>query len=129
MHNYKLKFSTAINESRIPLEYVHVNLWGSHKVGTHSSKHYFLSIKYYYCRYVSVYFIKTKNKCLPKFKELKIKVENQYDRKLKFLWIDNGLKFVNTEFNILCSEFGIVKHRIVKHTHQQNGVAERMNRA
>ena len=52
----------------------------------------------------------------------------KYCRKLKILRTDNGLEFINNEFNLLCSKFGIVRHRTVKHTPQQNGVAERMNR-
>ena len=113
-----MKFSTGIHNSKRPLEYVHADLWGSHKVGTHSGKHYFLSIIDDYSRYVWVYLLKTKNECLPKFKEWKIEVENQYDRKLKVLRTDNGLEFINAEFNMLCSEFGIVRHRTVKHTPQ-----------
>ena len=41
---------------------------------------------------------------------------------------DNGLEFCNIEFDNFCKENGIMRHRTVKHTPQQNGVAERMNR-
>ena len=36
--------------------------------------------------------------------------------------------FCNEEFNKFCSENGITRHRIVRYTPQQNGVAERRNR-
>ncbi|KAG8490704.1 hypothetical protein CXB51_013774 [Gossypium anomalum] len=41
---------------------------------------------------------------------------------------DNGLEFCSDEFNRLCKSEGIVRHLTVRHTLQQNGVAERMNR-
>lgn len=41
---------------------------------------------------------------------------------------DNGLEFCNDEFNKFCKAEGIVRHRTVVGTPQQNGVAERMNR-
>jgi len=41
---------------------------------------------------------------------------------------DNGLEFCNHQFDEFCKVKGIVKHKIVVNTSQQNGVAERMNR-
>ena len=47
---------------------------------------------------------------------------------IKYLRIDNGLEFGSDEFNRLCKLEGIVRHLTVRHTPQQNGVTERMNR-
>lgn len=55
-------------------------------------------------------------------------MENQLDRKVKTLRIDNGLEYCNTEFDKFCSEQGILRHRIVRRTPQQNGVVKRMNK-
>ncbi|KAG8502968.1 hypothetical protein CXB51_000803 [Gossypium anomalum] len=41
---------------------------------------------------------------------------------------DYGLEFCSDEFNRLCKSERIVRHLTVRHTPQQNGVAERMNR-
>ncbi|KAG8481718.1 hypothetical protein CXB51_026624 [Gossypium anomalum] len=41
---------------------------------------------------------------------------------------DNSLEFCSNEFNKLCKSEGIVRHLTVRHTPQQNGIAERMNR-
>ncbi|KAG8501480.1 hypothetical protein CXB51_003989 [Gossypium anomalum] len=46
----------------------------------------------------------------------------------KYLRTDNGLEFCSDEFNRLCKSEGTVRHLTVRHTPQQNGVAERMNR-
>lgn len=55
-------------------------------------------------------------------------MEKQTDRKVKVLRTDNGLEFCNDLFNHYCKEQGIMRHKSVRHTPQQNGVAERMNR-
>ena len=47
---------------------------------------------------------------------------------MKCLRIDNRLEFCYDEFNTLCKKEGIVRHRTVHHTSQQNGVAECMNK-
>ncbi|KAG8482499.1 hypothetical protein CXB51_024054 [Gossypium anomalum] len=49
-------------------------------------------------------------------------------KQIKYLCTDNGLEFCSDEFNRLCKSEGIMRHLTVRHTPQQNGVAERMNR-
>ncbi|KAG8486777.1 hypothetical protein CXB51_020123 [Gossypium anomalum] len=47
-------------------------------------------------------------------------------KQIKYLRTDNGLEFCSDEFNRLCKSEGIVRHLTVRHTPQQNGVAERI---
>jgi len=74
-----------------------------------------------------VYFLKTKDEVFGRFKEWKTMVEKQTRKQVKTLRTYNGLEFCNTEFDDYCKEAGIVRHLTVRHTPQQNGVAERMN--
>ena len=55
-------------------------------------------------------------------------MKNQTERKIKILRTYNGLEFYNREFDEFCNTQGILRHRTVRNTPQQNGVAERMNR-
>ena len=55
-------------------------------------------------------------------------VETQIGNIVKVLKTDNGLEFCNKEFNKFCELNGILRHRTVVYTLQQNEVAERMNR-
>ena len=55
-------------------------------------------------------------------------IEKQTGRRVKWLHTDNRLEFCSDEFNTLCKKEGIVRHRTIRHTSQQNSVAERMNR-
>jgi transposase InsO family protein len=77
---------------------------------------------------VWVYFLKHKNDALTTFKQWKALVENQASRKIKKLRTDNGMEFCNSEFNSLCADHRIARHKTVLGTPPQNGVAERMNR-
>ena len=40
---------------------------------------------------------------------------------------NNGMEFCGKEFNEFCKNEGIVRHHIVRHIAQQNGIAKRMN--
>ena len=81
-----------------------------------------------YSRKVWVYFLKSKYEVLINFKQFKALIENQTGKKIKRFRTDNGLEFCSGEFNEFCKNEGIVRHRTVRRTPQQNGVAERMNR-
>ena len=62
------------------------------------------------------------------FKKFKALVENQTGRKIKKLRTDNGLEFVESEFEEFCAINGIARHKTLVGKPQQNGVAERINR-
>ena len=49
-------------------------------------------------------------------------------RNLMCLWTNNGLEFCGEKFSNFCRNQGIVRHRTVKSTPQQNGLVERVNR-
>ncbi|PAM64485.1 hypothetical protein CEJ63_19730, partial [Acinetobacter baumannii] len=55
-------------------------------------------------------------------------IETQTGRKIKYLRTDNGGEYCSKSFREVCQDAGIVRHFTVRHTPQQNGVAERMNR-
>ena len=55
-------------------------------------------------------------------------METQSDFKVKCLRTNNGLEFCNKEFEQCCQKWGIRRHKTIRFTPQQNGLAERMNR-
>ena len=125
---HRIKFTSSSYRAKGVLEYVHADLWGPSKVNTSGGSRFFLSIVDDFSRKTWVYLLKYKSETLAAFKNWKILVETQTNTKLKVLRTDNGLEFVNDEFNKLCLEYGIERHRTVIKTPQQNGIAERMNR-
>ena len=50
------------------------------------------------------------------------------NRKVRRIKTDNGLEFCNKQFDDLCEKNGIPRHKTVRHTPQQNGLVERINR-
>ena len=71
--------------------------------------------------------LKHKDEVFKKFKALKALVENESDRKIKFLRLDRGGEFTSDEFFDFCEEHGIRREFSTPRTPQQNGVVERMN--
>ena len=76
---------------------------------------------------VWVFFLKQKSDVFSTFKDWKTMIKKKIGRQEKGLRIDNGLEFCFDEFNTLCKKERIVRHRTIRHTAQQNGVAKRMN--
>ena len=63
-----------------------------------------------------------------RFKKFKALIEKQSDKQIKCLRTDNGMEFYGKDFTKFCEKEGIVRHRTVPGTSQQNGVAERKNK-
>ena len=124
----RVQFKAAIHRTKATLDYVHSDCWGPSRVPSLGGSRYFLSLIDDYSRMTWVYMMKHKSEVFKIFKEWKILVENQTGKKLKRLRTDNGLEFCSKEFDQFCSDQGIARHRTVRDTPQQNGVAERMNK-
>lgn len=75
-----------------------------------------------------MFMLKSKENVFEQFNAWKTLVETQTNRKVRRLRIDNGLEFCNKKFDDFCTEHDIVRHKTIRHTPQQNGLAKRMNR-
>ena len=124
---HRNKFPKAIHRTKGTLDYIHSDCWGPCRVESLGGCRFFVSIIDDYSRMTWVYMMKHKSEAFQKFKEWKILMENQTGKKIKRLRTDNGLEFCWSEFDQFCKDEGIARHRTVRNTPQQNGVAERMN--
>ncbi|KAJ9562043.1 hypothetical protein OSB04_007203 [Centaurea solstitialis] len=79
-------------------------------------------------RYGYVYLIRHKSEAFERFKEFHNEVQNQLDRKIKFLQSDRGGEYLSQEFDNHLMECGIVSQLTPPYTPQMNGVSERRNR-
>ncbi|KAG9441834.1 hypothetical protein H6P81_017688 [Aristolochia fimbriata] len=123
----RVAFNTAIHRTKGTLDYVHSDLWGPSQVVSKGGAKYLLTFIDDFSRKVWVYFLKAKSDVFTIFKQWKCMIEKQTGKQIKRLRTDNGLEFCSGKFNKFCENEGIVRHRTVRHTPQQNGVAERMN--
>jgi transposase InsO family protein len=96
----------------------------------------FLGGREYYVTFIDdhsrktwIYFLKTKSEVFKRFQEFKDLVENQTGKKIKVLRSDNGGEYTSTEFAYFYTHQGIRRKLTVPYNPQQNGVAERKNRA
>jgi hypothetical protein len=90
---------------------------------------YYVSFIDDYSHKTWVYFLKSKDEVFSKFKEFKALIENLSKRKIKILRSDNGGEYISKEFMNFCKDVGIKRELTTPHNPQQNGVAERKNRA
>ncbi|KAG8481120.1 hypothetical protein CXB51_025896 [Gossypium anomalum] len=124
----RVRFTRGIHNKKGTLEYIHSDLWGPSKVPSRGGANYMLTFIDDFSRKVWAFFLKQKSDVLFVFKSWKILIEKQMGKQIKYLCIDNGLEFCFDEFNRLCKSERIVRHLTVRHTSQQNSVAERINR-
>jgi transposase InsO family protein len=76
-----------------------------------------------------IFFMKTKGHVFSRFQEFKALVENQTGKKIRVLRTDNGGEYTSKEFMDFCAEEGVRRELTVLYNPQQNGVAERKNKA
>ena len=124
----RVKFGTAVHDTRGILDYVHSDVWGPSKTTSLGGNRYYVTFVDDFSRRVWVYVMKAKDEVLGIFLKWKKMIETQTGRRIKCLRTDNGGEYRSDPFMKACESEGIVRHFTVRHTPQQNGVAERMNR-
>jgi hypothetical protein len=107
---HRVSFKTEFHTNKGVLDYVHSHVWGSVSVSSHSGAHYFVSFIDDYSRKVWIYFLKWKFEIFSIFREWKVQVENQTDRKIKYLRTSNGLEYKENEFLKFYESEGITHH-------------------
>ena len=71
--------------------------------------------------------MKRKSETFEKFKEFQSDVENQHNKKIKFLRSDHGGEYLSYVFGTHLRQCGIVSQLTPPGTPQRNGVSERRN--
>ncbi|KAK1684531.1 hypothetical protein QYE76_045379 [Lolium multiflorum] len=77
-------------------------------------------------RYGYIYFMKHKSETFEKFKEFQSEVENQRNKKIKFLRSDRGGEYLSYEFGMHLKKCGILSQLTPPGTPQRNGVSEHL---
>lgn len=112
-----------------PLELVHTDLCGPLSTKSLSGSRYVLTITDDFSRFTWLFFLKSKDETLPKFKQFRTMIELQGGFRIKAIRSDRGGEYTSREFQIFCDELGIMRQFTQAHTPHQNGVAERKNRS
>jgi hypothetical protein len=84
---------------------------------------YYVSFIDDFSRNTWIYFLQNKYKVFDKFKEFKALVNNQIEKKIKVLRIDNGGYLCGNEFDEFYKKGEITRKNTTSYTHQHNRVA------
>ena len=109
------------------LEILHSNVCGPMSSSSLSGYVYYVSFMDDFSCKTWIYFLKEKSEVFSNFKEHKALVENETVKKIKILWLDNGIEFTSEEFKELWRESEIKRDLSTPYNPQKNGVAERKN--
>jgi len=71
-----------------------------------------------YSHKVWPYLLKHKSEAFSAFKEWKIMIKNQIEKKVKRLCTDNGMEICSNKFNAYCKSQDIVRHYAIPYTSQ-----------
>ncbi|KAL0400391.1 UNVERIFIED_CONTAM: Retrovirus-related Pol polyprotein from transposon TNT 1-94 [Sesamum radiatum] len=110
------------------LDLVHTDVCGPLSVSARGGFSYFITFIDDHSRYGYVYLMRYKSEAFERFKEYRLEVENQTNRKIKALRSDRGGEYLSGEFIDYLKENGILSQWTPPRTLQLNGVAERRNR-
>ncbi|GJR90347.1 hypothetical protein Tco_0214358 [Tanacetum coccineum] len=121
--------SKVLNLITKPLFMLHMDLFGPTFVSSLMHKKYCLVVIDDYSRFTWVFFLTTKDETSEILKNFIKEIENLVDKKVKIIRSDNGTEFKNKVLDDFCREKGIKREYSIARTPQQNGVAERRNRA
>ena len=124
----KTPFSGIMERATDLLEIIHTDVCGPMSVASRSGYRYVLTFTDDLSRYGYIYFMKHKSETFEKFKEFQSEVENQRNKKIKFLRSDRGGEYLSYEFGEHLKKCGILSQLTPPGTPQRNGVSERRNR-
>ncbi|KAD3336888.1 hypothetical protein E3N88_32407 [Mikania micrantha] len=123
--SHKPKKYHSIN---VPLELLHVDLFGPVNRKSIAGDQYCLVITDEYSRYSWAFFLKDKSETFDCIQVLVTKLDSLYKLKIRIIRTDNGTEFKNHNMENFCNLRGIVQQLSAPYVPQMNGVAKRKNR-
>jgi hypothetical protein len=125
----KTAFPSSDSRAAEILDLIHSDVCGPMSSASLTGSLYYVVFIDDFSRKSWIFFMKTKGQVFSRFQEFKALVENQTGKKIRVLRSDNGGEYTSKEFMDFCAGEGIRRELTVPYNPQQNGVAERKNRA
>ncbi|KAM2634977.1 hypothetical protein EV1_025388 [Malus domestica] len=122
----RLSFPSSFISSQAPFDLIHCDIWGPHRVNSHSGARYFLTIVDDYSRFTWIHLMRLKSETQGLLCSFIAWVQTQFKCVIKTIRADNGAEF--TYLRPFFDSKGIVFHTSCPSTPQQNGVVERKHR-
>nr|GEX49674.1 uncharacterized mitochondrial protein AtMg00810-like [Tanacetum cinerariifolium] len=121
--------SKLVNSVSKPLHTLHMDLFGPTSVSSLNHKWNCLVVTDDFSRFTWTFFLKSKDETSRILRNFITEIENLKDLNVKIIKSDNGGEFRNKEMDKFCSRKGIKREFSNARTLQQNGVAQRRNKA
>jgi hypothetical protein len=118
----------ARNRSEVFGERIHTDLWGPASITSLGGKLYSVDFNDDATRWTEIDFLARKNQAQLAYEKFEKEIETHDGARIKFLRSDRGTEFKNQEFDRHLAKKGTKRELTVHDTHEQVGVAERMNR-
>jgi hypothetical protein len=125
----KTAFPSSDSRAAWILDLIHSDVCGPMSLASLTGSLYYVVFIDDFSRKSWIFFMKTKGQVFSRFQEFKSLMENQTGKKIRVLRSNNGGEYTSKEFMDFCAGEGIRRELIVPYNPQQNGVAERKNRA
>ncbi|KAK1648278.1 hypothetical protein QYE76_066083 [Lolium multiflorum] len=116
----KTPFSGMMERATDLLEIIHTDVCGPMSVASRGGYRYVLTFTDDLSRYGYIYLMKHKSETFEKFKEFQSEVENQRNKKIKFLRSDRGGEYLSYEFGMHLKKCGILSQLTPPGTPQRN---------
>ncbi|GJW81111.1 retrovirus-related pol polyprotein from transposon TNT 1-94 [Tanacetum coccineum] len=126
--HHRLPFQRSTSIAKNPFDLIHVDLWGPFKHHVQDGAHYFYAIMDDHTRATWTYLVHSKTQVYDLLVSFLAYVTNHFKTSVKIIRSDNGTEIVNAACNSLFMSKGILHHRSMAYTPQQNGVVERKHR-
>lgn len=122
----RLPFQLSLISTKAAFDLLHCDIWGPHKIPTHSGARFFLTIVDDFTRCTWIFLMQHKSETQNLLKSFVIFAQTQFHANIKTIRVDNGSEFFSMrEF---FQNHGIAYQRTCVYTPQQNGVVERKHR-
>src|SRR4051812_37225933 len=99
---------TGVMERATELLEIHTDVFGPMSIASRGGYRYVLTFTDDLSRYGYIYLMKHKSETFEKFKEFQSEVENQHNKKIKFLRSDRGGEYLSYEFGEHLKKCGIL---------------------
>jgi len=122
----RLPFPLSLISTKAAFDLLHCDIWGPHKIPTHSGARFFLTIMDDFTRCTWIFLMQHKSETQNLLKSFVVFAQTQFHANIKTIRVDNGSEFFSMrEF---FQNHGIAYQRTCVYTPQQNGVVERKHR-
>ncbi|XP_040374694.1 uncharacterized protein LOC112199378 [Rosa chinensis] len=122
----RLSFNLSTISTTKPFALIHCDIWGPHKIASHSGARYFLTIVDDFSRCTWLYLMHAKSETQNLLKSFFAFTETQFNQKVQHIRSDNGSEFLSMRSFFQAN--GIIHQHSCVYTPQQNGVVERKHR-